>query len=104
MGAPLRASFPKRSQEPLSCRAIECEVVDDEPISQMEDAIAGGEQELEIMRDGKYDAFGSSELFDCRGDFLHVLPVQAARRLIEEIDGALVDESACYREALLLPP
>ena len=69
----------------------------------MENAIAGGEEELAIVRDGEYDAPGSREQPDFGGDPLHVLPVQAARRLIEEISVGFVDDGACYSEALLLP-
>ena len=103
MSAPLHTSPPKRPQKPLPRRAVKGEVVDDEPIPQTEDAITGGEEELAIVRDSEYDAPGSREQSDSGDDPLHVLPVQAARRLIEEVGGSLVDEGTCYREALLLP-
>lgn len=102
MSAPLHISLPKRPQEPLSRRAVKGEAVNDDSIPQMEDAVAGGEEELRIVRDGEYDASRLCERSDCGRDSLHVLPVQVARRLVKEIEGSLIDDSVCYREALLL--
>mgnify|MGYP004512498083 FL=1 len=102
MSAPLHSSLPKRPQEPLSRRAVKGEDVSDDPIPRMEDAVAGGEEELRIVRDGEYDASRLCERSDRERDSLHVLPVQVTRRLVKEIGGSLIDGSACYREALLL--